>query len=38
MRGPLAREIRQSLWLLALTGLSMGFFVGLGALAVWVFG
>ncbi len=33
MRGPLAREVRQSLWLIALTGATMAAYVGLGLLA-----
>ena len=38
MRGPLSREVRQSLSLIALTGVSMVVYVGLGLLAVRVLG
>jgi hypothetical protein len=34
VRGPLSREVRQSLWLIVLTGLTMAAYVGLGLLVV----
>jgi hypothetical protein len=34
MRGPLSREVRQSLSLIVLTGAAMAAYVGLGLLAV----
>lgn len=38
MKGPLAREVRQSLSLLVLTATAMAVYVGLGLLAVRVLG
>jgi hypothetical protein len=38
MRGPLNREVRQSLSLIALTAVTMVVYIGLGLLAVRVFG
>jgi hypothetical protein len=34
MRGPLSREVRQSLSLFAFTGVAMAAYVGLGLLAI----
>ena len=36
--GPLGREVRQSLWLLVMTAATMAAYLGLGLLAVHVFG
>jgi hypothetical protein len=38
MRGPLFREVRQSLGLFALSALSMGLYVGIGLIAIRFFG
>ena len=38
MRGPLAREVRQSLSLIFLTATAMAAYVGLGLLAVRILG
>jgi hypothetical protein len=38
MRGPLSREVRQSLQLIVLSALTMAAYVGLGLLAVHLLG
>jgi hypothetical protein len=38
MRGSLDREVRQSLWLIVMTAAAMGLYLGIGLLALRVFG
>jgi hypothetical protein len=38
MRQPLHHEVRQSLWLIVMTAATMAAFLGIGLLAVRVFG